>query len=266
MTEWRGARLKMIRTGERGSARSGQNPRKKQNQGDIMKKHLLLALILTVSIFAGGSFCSAQVGAGPSITLPPAEVILNACKDMGVEVVDGQYVISKVDDIINKTGKVFVIDARPGVTYDDGFIPTAFSMFDAKFNLIYPKFEKLNIPKDTEIFIGIGRPCPMSLVDIKKLKEKGYTNLKAFVKGPVFFERYFSEVTVKGAKKLVANGAVVVNLAADPDLSKFFAANIAKDKIVVVTGSADQAKTNYALTDKVYKAGYKNTAVLNGDI
>jgi hypothetical protein len=228
-------------------------------------KHFL-SLILALSLFAVPGICSAQVASGPSIALPPAEVILNACKEMGIEAVGGEYVVSKIPEFINKSGKVFIIDARPGRTYDDGFIPTAFNMYDAKFKLIYPELEKLNLPKDTEIFIGIGRPCPMSLGDIKLLKEKGFTNLKAFVKGPVFFERYFSEVTAKGAKKHVSNGAVVVNLADDADLSKFFAANTGKDKIVVLAGSADNAKTNYGLADKVYKAGYKSTAVFNGNI
>ena len=225
-----------------------------------------LSLILALSLFAVSGICSAQVASGPSIALPPAEVILNACKEMGVEAVDGDYVFSKMDNLINKTGKVFVIDARPARTYDDGFIPTAFNMYDAKFKLIYPELEKLNLAKDTEILIGIGRPCPMSLDDIKQLKAKGFTNLKAFVKGPVFFEKYFSEVTAKGAKKHISNGAVVVNLTDDADLSKFFATNTAKDKVIVLVGAADNAKTNYALADKVYKAGYKSTAVFNGNI
>ncbi len=228
-------------------------------------KHVL-SLLLALSFFAAPGIGHAQVAAGPSIALPPAEVILNACKEMGVEAVDGEYVTSKTADLINKTGKVFVIDARPGRTYDDGFIPTAFNMYDAKFKLIYPEFEKLNVPKDTEIFIGIGRPCPMSLGDIKQLKAKGYTNLKAFVKGPVFFERYFSEVTAKGAKKHVSNGAVVVNLAEDADLAKFFATNVEKDKVIVMVGPAEKAKVNYALAEKVYKTGYKKTALLNGNI
>ena len=225
-----------------------------------------LSIILALSLLAGTGIGNAQVASGPSIALPPAEVILNACKAMGVEAVGGEYAISRMDDLINKSGKIFFIDARPARTYDDGFIPTAFNMYDAKFNLIYPELEKLNLPKDTEILIGIGRPCPMSLGDIKRLKAKGFTNVKAFVKGPVFFEKYFSEVTAKGAKKHVSNGAVVVDLNEDADLSKFFAANTGKDKVLVLVGSADNAKTNYRLADKVYKAGYKNTAVLNGNI
>ena len=228
-------------------------------------KHFL-ALSLAASLFTVSGICGAQVASGPSVALPPAEVILNAAKEMGVEAVDGNYVISKMDELINKSGKVFVIDARPARNYDDGFIPTAFNMYDAKFKLIYPQLEKLNLAKDTEIFIGIGRPCPMSLGDIKQLKAKGFTNLKAFVKGPVFFERYFAEVTAKGAKKHASNGALVVNLAEDADLSKFLAANTEKDKVVILAGPAEHAKTNYALADKAYKAGYKKTAVFNGDI
>lgn len=229
-----------------------------------MKK--FLSLVLALSFFAVAGICSAQVASGPSIALPPAEVILNACKEMGIEAVGGEYVISKMDDLINKTGKVFVIDARPGRTYDDGFIPTAFNMFDAKFKLIYPEFEKLNLPKDTEILIGIGRPCPMSLGDIKQLKGKGFTNLKAFVKGPVFFEKYFSEVTAKGAKKHISNGAIVVDLAEDADLSKFYAANTKKDQVVVLVGSTGNEKSNYRLAEKVYKSGYRKTALLNGNM
>jgi len=228
-------------------------------------KHFL-SLILALSLFWVTGVCYAQVVSGPSIALPPAEVILNACKEMGIEAVGGEYVISKMPDLINKTDKVFVIDARPARNYDDGFIPTAFNMFDARFKLIYPTFEKLNLPKDTEIFIGIGRPCPMSLGDIKQLKEKGYTNLKAFVKGPVFFEKCYSEVTAKGAKKHVSNGALVVNLAEDADLSKFFSANIEKDKLIILVGPADNAKINYASAGKIYNAGYRKTAVLNGRI
>ncbi|MDP1647306.1 MAG: hypothetical protein Q8M01_03770 [Rubrivivax sp.] len=132
--------------------------------------------------------------------------------------------------------------------------------------LLYPEFEKLNIAKDAEIFLGIGRPCPMSINNIKQLKEKGYTNLKAFVKGPVFFEKNYFEVTAKGARKSVGNGALVVSLKEDPDLSRFLASSIEKNKAVIVVGEKANAKANYAAAAKAYNTGYKKTAIFNGDI
>ena len=89
--------------------------------------------------------------------------------------------------------------------------------------------------------------------------------LRHCAKGPLFFEKYFSAVTAKGAKKHVSNGAVAVNLPDDADLSKFFAANTEKEKMVVLIGPADSARINYGLADKVYKAGYKKTALFNGN-
>jgi rhodanese-related sulfurtransferase len=225
-------------------------------------KSLVLPAALLMALGHGLAWAQSE----PSIALPPAEVILKAAADMGVEVVDGAYVMAKLPALLERSGKVFAIDARPGRNYDEGHIPTAFNMYDAKFKLIYPEFEKLNIAKDAEIFLGIGRPCPMSLNDIKLLKEKGYTNLKAFVKGPVFIDTQYFEVTAKGAKKGVGNGATVVNLKADPDMGKFFASNAAKDRLVVVVGDKASAATNYAAAAKVHAAGYKQTAVFHGDM
>ena len=79
-------------------------------------KHFL-SLSLALSLFLVTGICSAQVVSGPSIALPPAEVILNACKEMGVEAVGGEYVISKMPDLINKTGKVF--GSRVGIGSED---------------------------------------------------------------------------------------------------------------------------------------------------
>ena len=58
-------------------------------------KHVV-SLILALSLFAVTGICSTQAASGPSIALPPAEVILNACKEMGVEAVGGGYVLSKM--------------------------------------------------------------------------------------------------------------------------------------------------------------------------
>lgn len=225
-------------------------------------KLLLSSAVLALAWASGATYAQSE----PSIALPPAEVILKAAADMGVEAVGADYVLSKLPDLLSKSGKVFVIDARPARSYDEGHIPTAYNIYDAKFKLLYPDFEKLNIAKDAEIFLGIGRPCPMSINDIKQLKEKGYTNLKAFVKGPVYFEKSYFEVTAKGAKKGVGNGAVVVSLKEDPELSRFLASSIDKDKLVIVAGDKANARTNYAAAARVYGSGYRKTAVFNGDV
>ena len=180
--------------------------------------------------------------------------------------VDTPYVLSKLPQLLERSGKVFVIDARPGRNYDEGHVPTAYNIYDAKFKLLYPEFEKLNIAKDAEIFLGIGRPCPMSLNNIKQLKEKGYTNLKAFVKGPGFFEKSYFEVTAKGAKKAAGNGALVVDLKQDPGLTMFRASNAPKDKLVVLVGQKASSAANYAAAAKIYGAGYVKAAVFNGEV
>lgn len=225
-------------------------------------KFVLSSAVLAMTLAQGVAYAQSE----PTIALPPAEVILKAAADLGAEAVDANYVLSKMPELLARSGKVFVIDARPSRNYDEGHIPTAYNIYDAKFKLLYPEFEKLNIAKDAEIVLGIGRPCPMSINNIKQLKEKGYTNLKAFVKGPVYFEKSYFEVTAKGAKKGLEKGAVLVSLSDDPDLSKFLASNVAKDKLVIVAGDKANARANYAAAAKVYGVGYRKTAVLNGDL
>jgi rhodanese-related sulfurtransferase len=178
-------------------------------------KHLIGPALLSAALASGTVFAQSE----PSIVLPPAEVIMKAAADMGVEVVNTDYVLTKLPQLLSGSKQVFVIDARPGRNYDEGHVPMAYNIFDAKFKLLYPEFEKLNIAKDAEIFLGIGRPCPMSLNNIKQLKEKGYTNLKAFVKGPVYFEKSYFEVTAKGARKAAGKGAAR-HLDQDPGLSR----------------------------------------------
>jgi len=55
--------------------------------------------------------------------------------------------------------------------------------------------------------------------------------------------------------KSVGNGAVVIHLNEDPDLVKFMAANVAKDKPVIVAGDKANAAINYAAINEIYSAG-----------
>ncbi|MCA1932957.1 MAG: rhodanese-like domain-containing protein [Calditerrivibrio sp.] len=216
-------------------------------------------IILVFAIFSIPLFADS----GPSIVLPPAEVILKECAANNLLPVDFNYVRSKLNDAIEGKKTVIFVDARPARNYDVGHIPTAINIYDAKFERLFPEFQKLNLPMDVEIISGVGRPCPMSLNDLKQFKEKGYTNLKAFVKGPVWVEgAYYQEVTDKGAKKYLNDGAVLVKF---DEVDKFLSQNIDKAKNIVVTGS-NNPKENYAAAEKIFNAGYKMTFVFNGNL
>lgn len=200
---------------------------------------------------------------GPSIVLPPAEVILKECAANNLLPVDFNYVKSKLPEAIDGKKTVIFVDARPARNYDEGHIPTAINIYDAKFERLFPEFQKLGLPMDIEIISGVGRPCPMSLNDLKQFKAKGYNNLKAFVKGPVWVEgAFYQEVTQKGAKKYLSNGAVLVKF---NEVDNFLSQNIDKTKNIVVTGSSNP-KENYAAAEKVFNAGYKMTFVFNGNL
>jgi len=221
----------------------------------MMKK---LLLFLATLFFALPLFAE-----GPSIALPPAQVILNECAANNLTPIDFNYAKSKLQEAIEGSKKIVFVDARPARNYDMGHIPTAINIYDAKFERLFPEFQKLGYPMDVEIIAGVGRPCPMSLNDLKQFKAKGYTNLKAFVKGPVWVDgAFYQEVTEKGAKKYLSDGAVLVKVS---EVDKFLSEGVDKAKNIIVTGS-NNPKENYAAAEKIFNAGYKMTFVYNGNI
>ncbi|WP_041723738.1 rhodanese-like domain-containing protein [Calditerrivibrio nitroreducens] len=221
----------------------------------MMKK---LLLFLATLFFALPLFAE-----GPSIALPPAQVILNECAANNLTPIDFNYAKSKLQEAIEGSKKIVFVDARPARNYDMGHIPTAINIYDAKFERLFPEFQKLGYPMDVEIIAGVGRPCPMSLNDLKQFKAKGYTNLKAFVKGPVWVDgAFYQEVTEKGAKKYLSDGAVLVKVS---DVDKFLSEGVDKAKNIIVTGS-NNPKENYAAAEKIFNAGYKMTFVYNGNL
>lgn len=221
-----------------------------------MLKKLLALLVFSL-------FALPLLAEGPSIVLPPAEVILKECAANNITPIDFAYAKSKLPDAIEGKKNVIFVDARPARNYDMGHIPTAINIFDAKFERLFPEFQKLNLPMDVEIIAGVGRPCPMSLSDLKQFKAKGYTNLKAFVKGPVWVDgAFYQEVTEKGAKKYLSDGAILVKF---NEVDQFLVQNVDKSTKIIVTGSQDK-KENYAAAEKVFNAGYKMTFVFNGNL
>lgn len=124
----------------------------------------------------------------------------------GFSVVDYDYVKGKVGTGIRQFNQVVIMDARPEGFYSAGHIPSAISLPSMKFNSVYPEFEKLNIAKNTEIILGIGRECELSFMNAKRLKEKGYTNLKLYIAPPVWLDTDYQEIDIKKAKELHTAG------------------------------------------------------------
>jgi rhodanese-related sulfurtransferase len=124
----------------------------------------------------------------------------------GFSVVDYNYVKNKVGAGIRKLNEVVILDARPEGLYSAGHIPSALSLPSMKFTSAYNEFEKLNIPKNTEIILGIGRECELSLKNAQRLKGKGYTNIKLYIAPPAWLDTDYQEIDAKKAKELHTAG------------------------------------------------------------
>lgn len=151
-----------------------------------------------IKVFAGGV---QEWKKGFSLVALTKEVVAQ-----GFAVVDYDYVKGKVGIGIRQFKQVVILDARPEGLYSAGHIPSALSLPSMKFNSVYPEFEKLNIAKDTEIILGIGRECELSFMNAKRLKEKGYTNLKLYIAPPVWLDTDYQEIDMKKAKELHTAG------------------------------------------------------------
>lgn len=58
----------------------------------------------------------------------------------------------------------------------------------------------------------------------------------------------------------------MVNLEADPDLSRFLAPRVERDKLVIVAGDKASARNNCVAAAKAHGTGCGKTAFLQGDV
>jgi rhodanese-related sulfurtransferase len=156
-----------------------------------------------VKVFAGGVI---EWKKAYSLVALTKEVIAE-----GFTIVNYDYVKQKVGTGIRQLNQVVIIDARPEGLYSAGHIPSAISLPSMKFNSAYPDFEKLNIAKDTEIILGIGRECELSLKNAQRLRNKGYTNLKLYIAPPVWIDSDYQEIDVRKAKELITAGVPFID-------------------------------------------------------
>jgi len=156
-----------------------------------------------IKVFAGGVL---EWKKGFSLVALTKEAVAQ-----GFGVVDYDYVRGKVGIGIRQLNQVVIIDARPDRMYSEGHIPSALSFPSMKFAQVYPDFEKLNIAKNTEIILGIGRECELSLKNAQRLKEKGYTNLKLYISPPVWLDNDYQEIDIKRAKEFHDQGVLFID-------------------------------------------------------
>lgn len=113
-----------------------------------------------------------------------------------------------VADLVNKgpkDGNYLLVDARPGVRYEQGHIPTSVSLpfpsWDEKHKEILPE------NKDTLlVFYCGGETCSLSPKSAEKAKKLGYKNVKVYVAGMPAWKKAGKPAvtTVKSVQKLVA--------------------------------------------------------------
>jgi hydroxyacylglutathione hydrolase len=175
----------------------------------------LMVGCLFISVSATGVLAAdAKKGAAAGPTLQ------EKAKAAGFEVVDYDYVKKAVGSGVGDFQKTVIVDARPARMYVKGHIPTAVNLEQMKFKKSYPKFEALNIAKDTELIFGIGKNCPLSYKDAMELKKVGYTNLKLYIKPAIWIASDYMEVGTKGAQKLFTKKAAFVDVRPAGDFGK----------------------------------------------
>jgi len=139
-----------------------------------------------------------------------AETVAEKAKKAGFEVVDFNYVKAKIGTGLKQQG-FMPIDARPGRIFAKGFLPGAFNIQEMAFDKDYAKFEKLNVPKDTELVLGVGKDCILSFNVAQKLRAKGYTNVKLYVLPAIWMKASYMQIEHKIANRMYKKGVPFID-------------------------------------------------------
>ena len=179
----------------------------------------------------------------------------------GFEVVDTEYVKSKLGKGIRTSAKIVLIDSRSTKKYISGHIPTAYSIPDTEFEKFYPQIA--NMDKNLEVVTYCdGWKCAKSPKVALILKEKGWTNVKIYQEGESAWRKsgnYLSVATPMVESAVKKGDAVII----DARSTKKFtishilgAVNIPDAKMDSMLDKFPKDKTQKII---VYCAGYKCT-------
>lgn len=196
------------------------------------------------------------------------------------EVVDTDYVKSKLGKGTRVSAKIIIIDARPAKKYMVGHLPTAYIIPDTAFDKFYPTIENMDKNKEIITYCG-GWKCAKSPKVALLLKAKGWTNVKVYQEGIPAWKKSgnYNDVDLRIVKSAVKKGDALI-IDARP-LKKFKSGHIPtsinipdtrfedyinllpsdkNSKIITYCGGYKCAKS-HKVAKKLLKLGYKKVMV-----
>ncbi len=129
-----------------------------------------------------------------------------------LQVVDKDYVFSKLGKGTKTTASTILVDARPEKKYKARTIPTAINIPDSKFEQYYKQLNKVAKNKEIIVFCG-GWACVKSPKVASMLVKKGHSNVKLYQAGePEWTKTSYSEIGASLVKKAIEqNSALLID-------------------------------------------------------
>jgi len=127
------------------------------------------------------------------------------------EVVDTNYVKSKLGKGVRVSSKAIIIDTRPAKKYMGGHVPTAYLIPDTAFDKYYPVIENMDKSKEIITYCG-GWKCAKSPKVALLLKAKGWKNVKVYQEGMPAWNKNgnYKEVDLRVVKSAVKKGNALI--------------------------------------------------------
>lgn len=172
-----------------------------------MSRVLLGIMSLIFSLALVG--CSGVTPAPKAVAAPKVAKLI---EKYNLQVVDKEYVASKLGKGTKKTAKALLIDSRPATKYAARTIPTSINIPDTHFDKYVGQLDK--VAKDREIIVYCGGwKCGKSPKVAGLLQQKGFTNVKLYQAGePEWTKEMYAEVgtsVVRAAMK--KNSALLID-------------------------------------------------------
>lgn len=141
-----------------------------------------------------------------------SNAVLNAIKEHNLQVVNYEFVASKLGDGTRNGAKAIFIDARPSKKYESGTIPSSIQINDSEFNEHIARISK--VAKDKEIIVFCqGWDCKKSANVATKLKDANYTKVELYqARFPDWAQKNYIEVGTNIVKNAYeSNSALLID-------------------------------------------------------